>query len=312
MIISASRRTDIPAFYTEWFMQRLRAGYACVRNPMNYRQVSRVSLTPDVVDCIVFWTKNPGPLLARLDEVDALGYKYYFHYTLNSYGPEIEPHLPPLAERVAMFKELTRRLGKEAVVWRYDPILLTDSVTKEYHAEQFIQFAQQLAGSTERCVISFVDLYEKTQRNMKNIALREADEDTMREIAGQFVLIADKYGIEVQSCSEAIDLSASGVRPGKCIDGGLIEKIIGCGLNIGKDKNQREECGCVESVDIGAYNTCRLGCVYCYANFSGKAVEANCRKHDPNSELLIGTVGTDDKVTERKVKSNKDCQPRLF
>lgn len=312
MIISASRRTGIPAFYTEWLIKRLQDGYVYVRNPMNFRQVSRVSLAPEVVDCIVFWTKNPGPLLRRLEEIDALGCKYCFQYTLNPYGPEIEPHLPPLAERVAMFRGIAHRLGRKALVWRYDPILLTDTITKECHAEQFAMLAQQLAGCTERCVISFVDLYEKTQRNMKHIALRDAEEDIMQAIAGQFAAIGREYGIEVQSCSEAIDLSASGVKHGRCINGELIGKILGCSLQIGKDKNQRKECGCVESIDIGAYTTCRHGCVYCYANFSGKAVETNCRGHNPAGELLTGTVGENDEVHVRKVKSSKECRQRLL
>lgn len=241
-----------------------------------------------------------------------MGYKYYFQYTLNPYGPEIEPHLPPLEKRVALLKEITGRLGKAAVVWRYDPILLIDKIIEEDHADYFARLAGQLAGSTRRCVISFVDMYAKTRRNMKRIALRELTEESRREIAGRLAAIARSHGIELQSCSETIDLSGLGIKPGKCIDGDLIERIIGCGLLIGKDKNQRAECGCVESVDIGAYNTCRHGCVYCYANFSPKTVETNCRGHDPAGEILTGTVGADEKVTERKAKSNRDWRPRLF
>lgn len=310
MILSVSRRTDIPSFYTEWFFNRLKAGYVLVRNPMNYHQVSKVILTPEMIDCIVFWTKNPSPMLDKLDLLTE--YSYYFQITVTPYNEEIETNVPSTPAVVDAFKKLSETIGKERAIWRYDPIILTTELDIEYHCRHFDRLASDLYGYTDRCVISFFDRYKKTERNMKTIPVMPIDYQEMLEIGGRFSSIADKYGLTVETCSELIDLSSAGIKHGSCIDERIVERIIGQELRIGKDKYQRDGCGCAASVDIGAYNTCQHGCLYCYANFSDKAVKSNLLIHEPNSPMLIGNLELGDKVTERKLKSRTASQFSLF
>ncbi len=303
MIISASRRTDIPAFYSEWFMNRIKAGYIMSRNPMNFYQVSKISLDPKVVDCIVFWTKNPAKMMQHLSYLDEMNYKYYFQFTLNPYPRYIEKELPDHLALINIFKDLSKKIGKEKVVWRYDPIFLTDRISINYHLKAFEKLAHHLSGYTERCVISFIDMYKKCERNLKSLNVLDMDESQMREIAGHFARIGKKYGIQLETCAEAIDLDELGIKHGKCIDDKLISKIIGFPLDIKKDKNQRPECGCVSSIDVGAYNSCAHHCLYCYANYNYETVEKNRKEHDVNSPFLIGNSSEKDKVTERKMNS---------
>lgn len=248
MILSVSRRTDIPNYFPEWFYNRIREGAAYVRNPMNPHQVSRIGLSPEVVDCIVFWTKNPEPMLERL----------------------------------------------------------------EYHLRAFEQIAGALKGCTEKCVVSFVDTYAKTKKNMASVGAYEPEEAMLLEFAGSLSKIAGDNGITVASCAEGIDLRQCGIEHNCCIDKGLIEAILGCKIKAEKDKNQRPECGCIESVDIGAYNTCKNGCRYCYANYSGDSVAGKLAEYDPLSPLLCGKITKEDKISERKMRSLKDEQISLF
>lgn len=301
MILSVSRRTDIPAFYSEWFFNRIKEGFVYVRNPMNIHQVSRIKLSPDVIDCIVFWSKNPRPMLNRLHELD--GYMYYFQFTINTYDMGIEQNVPTKNGIIETFKELASRIGPERVIWRYDPIILSENITLDYHIRYFEEIARRLQGHTKTCVISFLDLYKKTERNLKNTSARELTESEMIKIATHISLIAHRYGITVQSCAEKIELNCISIRHGHCIDNVLIEDLLGVKLVVSKDKNQRSECGCVQSIDIGEYNTCSHNCKYCYANFNGQRVHEKVRLHDPNSPLLIGNIKPDDKITERKIFS---------
>lgn len=303
MILSVSRRTDIPAFYSEWFFNRLREGFVDVRNPMNIHQVSRVKITPDIVDCIVFWTKNPKAMLARLDELN--DYKYYFQFTLNPYDKGIESGVPVKAEIIMAFKELSSRIGSDRVVWRYDPILITGEIDVAYHIRYFEELARRLSGFTRRCVISFVDLYKKTSANTRHLNLREPSEKEILAIAEAFVKISDHYGLEIVTCSENVDLLNLGIEHGHCVDPALIEGICGYGIDARKDKNQRTECGCIESIDVGAYNTCCHGCAYCYANFNNDKVRIQSGRHIKTSSLLSGELQNDDVVKERKVRSLK-------
>lgn len=307
MILSVSRRTDIPAFYTEWFFNRLKEGFVLVRNPMNFNQVSEVNITPDVIDCIVFWTKDPTNIINDLDKLNQ--YKYYFQVTINPYDKSIEKNVPAKSNIIKSFQTLSEKIGKEKVIWRYDPIILTDVIDIDYHEKYYNILASKLAGYTEKCVISFVDLYEKSKRNMKNMGLFKIDNKQMVLISEKLLRIAKKYDIKLESCCEEVDLSRIGISHSKCIDEDLISKIVGQKLNIKKDKNQRIICGCAESIDIGAYNTCRHGCLYCYANYSDKSIENNILKHDVNSPMLIGNKSEEDKVTVRKME--KYCDPQI-
>lgn len=300
MILSVSRRTDIPAFYWEWFLNRIQAGFVDVRNPMNIHQVSRINIRPEVVDCIVFWTKNAGNIIPHLDQLK--DYKYYFQYTINPYNKLIEENVPLKKDVIENFRSLSEIIGPNRVIWRYDPILLTNMIDVEYHIRYFEELAKRLKGYTNRCVISFVDLYKKTVSNTRELMMKEPTDVEMHFLAHNLSSIAKEYGMEIASCSESIDLDFDGVRHGCCIDRNLIEEIVGYKIDVKKDKNQRRECGCVESVDLGAYNTCLHACKYCYANFNNMKVQTLSKKHNPLSTLLVGDLDNSDIVNERKVR----------
>lgn len=313
MILSASRRTDIPAFYSEWLSERFREGYLLVRNPMNFHQLSRICLNPDVIDCIVFWTKNPLNMLPRLHEFEE--YPYYFQFTLTGYGREIEPGLPDKRSvLIPAFQELSRRIGSGRVIWRYDPIFLTGRYTMEYHERAFAEIAGALSGYTGRVVISFLDIYAKTQRNMeKSVSgcVKAPSVQEMNELARKLASLARRFGMQIQTCAEQIDLEKYGIRHGACIDREYIGDLLGCSLKAKKDHGQRLFCGCVESVEAGTYHTCRNGCRYCYANDSAEAVRRMSSRYDIHSPLLCGQVEEGDRITERRMKSLKDLQISL-
>lgn len=311
VILSVSRRTDIPNYYSDWFFHRIKEGFVYVRNPMNPHQVSKIDISPEVVDCIVFWTKNPEPMIGRLDELSA--YQYYFQFTLTGYGQDMECNVPHKKEiMIPVFQKLSEKIGKDKVVWRYDPIIFTKVYTPEYHIKAFEQIAGALNGCTNQCVISFVDAYAKNQKNMKAVNAYNIDEVAIKEFCKTLSGIAGKNKMTIGSCAESMDLSDCGIGHNCCIDKKLIEDITGYKIRAGKDKNQRPECGCVESVDIGTYNTCKNGCKYCYANHSQESVVKNCSKYDLNSPLLCGAITEEDKVNERKVTSLKEKQMSLF
>ena len=311
MILSVSRRTDVPNYYSDWFVNRIKEGFLYVRNPMNAHQISRIDLSPDVVDCIVFWTKNPANMMEKLECLK--DYVYYFQFTLTGYGKDIEPNLPNKREElISTFKALSKKIGKEKVIWRYDPIIFTKKYSPEYHLKAFEQIATALKGYTEKCVISFVDIYAKNKKNMELLDLYEIDKNELLEFAKKIAGIAKDNGMKIGSCAESIDLDECGIEHNCCIDKTLIEDIIGCRLKVEKDKNQREECGCVEGVEIGTYNTCKNGCKYCYANYSQESVVKNCSRYDPKSPILCGILDENDKITVRKVKSLKEQQLSIF
>lgn len=311
MIISASRRTDIPSYYTEWFFNRLKEEYVLVRNPVNMHQISRICLSREVVDGIVFWTKNPAPMLKRLDELEK--YHYYFQFTLTAYGPETETNLPSKNKVIIpVFQRLSREIGKEKVIWRYDPVFFSDVYTMEYHCRYFEVLSSRLAGYTEKCTISFLDLYKNTQQNARRLNMQPMTAGWQNELAERFAKIAQKYNIHIDTCTEAGDFSRFGIGHACCVDKALLERIGKFRLNVEKDRNQREGCGCVTSIDIGAYNTCKNGCLYCYANYNSAMVENNFQKHNVNSPLLFGEVGGADIIKERNMESLVERQLSLF
>lgn len=310
MILSVSRRTDIPAFYSEWFFQRLRAGYAYVRNPMNPHQISEVSLSPEAVDGVVFWTKNPAPMLSRLAELrDA---PYYFQFTLTPYARDVEKNLPPKDELVATFRQLARSFGRERVVWRYDPILLSERYTTAYHVRAFRALCDELGEATEKCTISFLDMYRNIRARVTPLGIRAPEEGEMQELAERFGEIARAHGLGIDTCAEAMDLSRFGVGRAACIDVQRLERIGQCKLRTVRDRNQREACGCAASIDLGAYNTCRNGCCYCYANFNDALVRTRALQHDPASPLLCGRVEEGDVIRPRAMESLRERQISLF
>ena len=292
MIVSVSRRTDIPAFYTEWFMQRIRKQYCTTVNPFNRNQISVVSLRPEDVDVMVFWTKNANPLLPHLHELDALGYRYYFQYTINGYGEAFEPNVPELDVCIETFLSLSERIGPERVIWRYDPVILSNRTGVAYHQERFSYILERLRLSTHRVVISVVDEYRKASINFRRLRAQGIEVSPAQEVAEIRTLcnfISQQTAealIPIYSCAETLDLSSCGILPGKCIDADLIRKLFGIHTTTENDKSQRKQCGCMKSKDIGAYDTCSHGCAYCYAGTLASGLRNRVR-HKPDEPALI-------------------------
>ena len=312
MIVSASRRTDIPAFYSEWLVNRLQAGWVMVRNPLNLRQVSKISLSPELVDCVVFWTKDAAPLMKNLEFVESLGYSYYFQWTVTGYGRRIEPNLPKKSAIIRSFRELSGRIGPGRMVWRYDPVMVNSELTTDYHLRQFAGLCQDLQGYTDRCVFSYVDKYRKLGKRAAGLVDAGTNRQTLWDVAAGMAEIAGEHHISLEACCEEMDLSPLGIRPASCIDKRTIESITGYASNVQKAKGQRKNCGCAESVDIGAYDSCGHGCLYCYANSGERVVQENRQRHDSSSSLLIGHPCDSDHITERTMKSLNDRQDSLF
>jgi hypothetical protein len=303
MIISASRRTDIPAYYTEWFINRINKRYLFVRNPVNPGLVSKINLSPDVIDCIVFWSKNPKPMFNSLSAIKE--YPYYFQFTLNPYDNDIEINLPSKKEIITVFKKLSDRIGPQKIIWRYDPILINNKYTIAYHIEKFNRSAYQLKGYTKKVIFSFIDFYKKISVNIKRANLKNPTVEEKNIIADNFSHAAKENSLVIETCAEDIDFSKYNIAHAKCIDDKLIERITGYTMSLEKDKNQRLVCSCVKSIDIGEYNSCLNNCIYCYANHNNRIAENNSKKHNKLSPFLIGNKNPDDRITERKIFSNK-------
>ena len=293
MIVSVSRRTDIPAFYSKWFLNRVRLGWCLVPNPFNPNQVSRVPLSTGEVEAFVFWSRNPRPLMKYLDELDDLGCRYYFLFTLIGYPDRIDPGAPPFGLSIRTFQELSARVGPQRVIWRYDPIVLSARTGCGFHERNFRQAAQELKEAAGRCVISFVKPYRKALARMEAAAPGSSKpvdfgSPEIRGFLNSISEIARENRMEIFSCASEQDLSAFGVKPSKCIDADLVAKLFAVQASPLKDPSQRKECGCAVSRDIGMYDTCLFGCSYCYATSSLERAKANYARHDPESPSLCG------------------------
>lgn len=322
-IISASRKTDIPTYFSEWFLNRMEAGEFFVRNnPYNPHAVTHLTFAKEDIDCIVFWTKNPLPMMSKLDRLNSLGYNYYFQYTITNYGAQLEAGLPPKEKLRRAFIELSEKTNGR-VVWRYDPIVIDDNYTFADHLNGFKKIATELKGYTDRCVISFVDLYQFVEKSLTDLGINTLDvEGTRTKYARHFTdfcksvsEIAGENGMKVFTCAEDIVLSNVGIERGSCIDKDLIEKIVGYKIKAGKDKGQRSACLCAESVDIGKYDTCKNGCRYCYACRNKGDVDKNFAAYDPNSIMLCDKLTGEDVITEKRLQSLRvveDTQLTLF
>jgi hypothetical protein len=295
VIISASRATDIPAFFSSWFMARLRAGYCTWKNPFN-QKVQHVSFAKARV--IVFWTKNPAPLLPYLSEIEDLGINCYFQFSLNDYEKERwEPGLPPLADRVGTFASLSARTGSERAIWRYDPLLLAEGLSEAILADKIRKVGNMVHPYTKKLVFSFADVaeYKRVSARLASAGVRHTPftPENMRSMAERIADASQAWGLELATCGEDVDLSDLGIKHNRCIDAALMRRLfpkdkalqdfLGApkGMLPGfdqndswqdklKDSGQRKTCGCVVSKDIGAYGTCRHGCLYCYAGGAGK------------------------------------------
>lgn len=307
MILNTGQRTDIPAFYAEWFANRLRAGFVCVRNPYDPRQVSRYCLDPSVVDVIGFCTKNPAPMFPYRDLLR--NYGQYWFVTITPYGRDIEPNVPDKHRLLEDFKRLSDTVGINAVGWRYDPIFLSERYTMDYHRRAFAQMASALDGYTKTVVISFIDLYPKVRKNFPEA--QEVTGEQRLTLGREIIEIASSHGMTVKPCAEGDELAAYGADCGGCMRLGDYEKAIGKRLNAPKRKGARAACACWLACDIGAYNTCRHLCKYCYANAEPAKVMAQSRLHDPRSPFLIGNYREGDKIHDVPQKSWIDGQLSL-
>jgi len=279
-VISASRRTDIAAFYTPWFVNRVRAGWCEWRNPFGGR-VQRVSLRPEDVLAIVFWTRHAAPLLPHLEWLSGEGYRFYFLVTINGYPRPIETHTPPLERAVDVFRRLSDAISPRLTHWRYDPIVLSDLTPVEYHLRRFEELSARLEGFTRRCYFSFVDYYGKTRRNLARlqpVQFRDPEPEVKTGLTSQLADIAQARNITLYSCCEP-GLAGGRIEPAHCVDAGLIGAAL-------KPAPTRPGCGCAASTDIGAYDTCAFGCRYCYATSSRETALGRMRAHDSSSPLL--------------------------
>jgi hypothetical protein len=289
-IISASRRTDIPAFYAKWFMNRVQAGYCHWINPFNAK-VYRVSLKPEDCYAFVFWTRNSSPLIPNLRDLHRTGYHFYFHVTINGYPDWIERNSPTTEKAIAAFKRLAEEAGPDLAFWRYDPILLSTETNPDYHLNMFDRISRQLEGSTQRCYFSFVDFYGKTERSLKavekdrGIEFERPDLDVRLSLVRRMTEMASGRGIRLYTCC-GDDLLVGGVEKAHCIDWDLISKMRPEPAGkVGKGPT-RQDCGCAEAADIGGYDTCVFGCRYCYATASHNAAINRLREHDPDDTIL--------------------------
>ncbi len=289
MIISASRRTDIPAFYTDWFIERVRVGYCEVPNPYNPSNVSHVSLKPECVDLIVFWTRNPSPLFPHFKELDAQGYRYYFLYTVMDNPRVLDPLSPSVGKAIKTLRALADLIGPEKIIWRYDPIVFTRETPPDFHMKNYEKIGKELRGYTRRSIISVVNLYKKTARRLKaaSVEMIPCEREQHNKMMTFMAQAAGSFEMDIFSCAQESDLAAYGIEHGKCIDDRYIWKTFGLKVTGRKDPSQRKTCCCVASKDVGVYDSCLFGCVYCYATAShGKACQ-NHHKHDPKSAAIL-------------------------
>ncbi|MDR2292827.1 MAG: DUF1848 domain-containing protein [Prevotellaceae bacterium] len=317
VIVSASRSTDIPAFYSDWLINRIKEGYVKWKNPFNgvplYVSFEKARL-------FIFWSKNHNPLLKHLDFLDEKGYNYYFQFTLNDYDAEkLEPEVPNVQSRIETFIKLSEKIGKEKVIWRFDPLVLTDKVGVQELLKKTESIGNQLKNHTKKLVFSFADIniYRKVQNNLRSssIPYQEFNEQTMNEYATGLQQLNENWNFELATCAEKIPLEKYGIVHNKCVDDDLMIKLfpndkilmdfLGVKITLpdrfnskgniekkrnNKDSGQRQFCNCIISKDIGEYNTCPHSCEYCYANISKEIALKNWQLHkqNPNSEIIKG------------------------
>ncbi|MEI0494025.1 DUF1848 domain-containing protein [Brachyspira intermedia] len=297
MIISASRRTDIPSLHTKWFLNRLKEEYVITQNPISKNNFYKIPLNKNIVDIIVFWSKNPN--IDFLKEVRDLGYEFYLHFTITPYNKNIEKNIPDKNLLIKNFQIISKLFGKEKIIWRYDPIILNDDFDANYYINNFKNFADNLNGYTDECIFSFVQIYSKIKNNIKNI-----NDDDKLLLIENIKEISEKNNIKLKSCSQDFDkITNIRVEKSACIDKERIQKILGYSIKEKKDKSQRKLCNCIESIDIGMYNTCTNGCIYCYANSKNIL-----KDYDANNEILSDKNLIDNEninITERKIIINE-------
>ncbi len=310
MILNTGLRTDIPGFFSKWFYNRIDEGFVYVRSPYAKNQIYSYKLNPELIDCIIFCTKNPQPMFQSLEKIDK--FNQFWQITINPYEKEIEPNVPPVDDVLESFKYLSDKLGKEKVSLRYDPIFINEEYSLESHIESFEYIAN--SEYTTEAVISFIDLYEKTIRNFPGV--REVNKEERLKIGEEFARIGRENKLNIKTCVEGTELDKFGLDSSGCMTKEVVERTIGKNLNIPKQKARNGECYCLLNNDIGSYNTCNHGCLYCYANSNMKLVKRNLKLHNPNSPLLIGEIEENDNIREMNQKSfidtDKSKQTKLI
>lgn len=310
MIIQTGMRTDIPAFYSKWFLNRIKEGYVLVRNPYNERQVTRYRLAPDVVDLVAFCTKNPAPMLPYMNVLKPYG--QYWFVSITPYGKDIEPNVPDKEKVMDDFKKLSDIAGVDSMGWRYDPVFIDETHSVEWHITEFEKIAENLCGYTKSCVISFIDIYKKVERNFPEA--REVSKSDRITLGKELIKIAKNYGMTIRPCAEGDELAPYGADCSGCMTVNTFETALHACLNVPNRKtNQRNgQCACLLGVDIGAYDTCGHLCKYCYANSNAELVKENMKKHNPMSPFLLGESMPGDVIHEAKQESWVDHQFNLF
>ena len=300
MIVNTGGRTDTVQYYSEWLLRCFAEGYVLSRNPLFPNKVSRIELSPDKVDCVVFCSKSYAPILPRLHEITSR-FRTYFYYTITAYGKDIEPGVPSIAESMETLVALSRMVGRMRVAWRFDPVLLAADYPAARILEIFAQMAPVLAPYIDRCIFSFVEVYKKLEVNMPElIPLSLEDMDMLARGLGE---IAGENGILIQTCGTNGDYSRYGIHPSGCMTLEILGRANGVAFRNRKHRGMRHGCHCIESRDIGAYDSCLNGCKYCYANQTPQKARDNFRLHDPDSPLLLGHLHPDDTVIQAVQKS---------
>ncbi len=300
MILNTGARTDTVQYFSEWLLKRFSEGYVYTRNPLFPNKVVKYELSPDKIDVVLFCSKNYKPILPRLHEITNR-YRTYFYYTVTAYGKDVEPGVPDIDESIQTLIALSDTVGKRKIAWRYDPVLLTDKYTVEVHEKTFDRIAREIAPYIDRCIFSFVEMYGKLKTNMPEIIpLTEADKNRIAAIMGG---IAKKYGMYIQTCGTDVSYGEYGINRSGCTTLEILGTANCCEFKDIKHKGMRNGCHCIESRDIGAYDTCLNGCKYCYANKSPRKARENFVYHDPDSPLLSGKILPFDEIVDGCQKS---------
>lgn len=309
MILNTGGRTDTVQYYSEWLLNRFREGYVLSRNPLFPNIVNRIELNPEVLDVVVFCSKDYRPILPRLHEISDR-FNCYYHYTITAYGTDIEPRVPSIEESIRTLKALAAQVGPEKIAWRYDPVLLTEKYTIERHLETFDRMARELASYVDRCIFSFVEMYKKLEVNMPE--LRPVSEQDKLTLAKRMGAIARQYGLYLQTCATKEDYEQFGIHRSGCMTAEIFSMSLGIRFKKSNHKGSRAGCLCMESRGLGDYNSCPNGCRYCYANKDPEKALQNYLAHDPNSPLLLGHLQPGDKIVPSRQESLLSKEPGLF
>ena len=309
MILNTGGRTDTVQYYSEWLLNRFREGYMLSRNPLFPNTINRIELSPDLIDVVVFCSKDYSPILSRLHEISDR-FNCYYHYTITAYDTDIEPRVPSIAQSIETLKQLARQVGKEKIAWRYDPVLLTPKYTIERHLQTFDHMARELTPYVSRCIFSFVEMYKKLEINMPE--LQPVGESDKLRLAEGMGAIAKRYGLYLQTCATVGDFERFGIHKSGCMTTEIFGEALGLRFKKTAHKGNRAGCACMESRGVGDYNSCPNGCRYCYANKDHQKALENYRRHNPNSPLLLGEVLPTDVIKPSRQVSLLDKNMELF